>query len=130
MARPTTEQPTNGELNILRVLWELGPSRLSTICEALSRQRKVALTTVATMLKIMKAKRQVKRTITTRGAIWQATLSQEEAGNHCLQNLMNKLFEGSAQKLVVHLLARGNLSAKDQKEIRKLLGARRETTHQ
>lgn len=126
MTRPP---PTNGELTILQVLWKLGPSRLNTICEALSQERKVALTTVATMLKIMKAKGQVKRTIPGRGAMWQATLSQEEAGNHYLQNLMNRLFEGSAQKLVVHLLERGNLSAENQEEIRKLLGARRKTTN-
>ena len=125
MTRATTAQPTPGELNILRVLWESGPSRLSAICAALSDERKVAATTVATMLKIMKRKGQVKRRLTQAGIVWQARLSQTEAGSSMLANLLGAVFEGSAQKLVLHLLERGQLTENDQRQIRELLASNR-----
>ena len=125
MTRATTAQPTPGELNILRVLWESGPSRLSAICAALSDERKVAATTVATMLKIMKRKGQVKRRLSPAGIVWQARLSQTEAGSSMLANLMGAVFEGSAQKLVLHLLERGQLTENDQRQIRELLASNR-----
>ena len=124
MARTGQPYPTDGELAILRVLWRGGPTRLSAICEALSVQRKVAPTTVATMLKIMKRKGQVKRTAGTEGVRWQAVLSQKEAGSSLLANLVHRVFEDSAQQVVLHLLDEGHLSAEDQEEIRRLLTAR------
>jgi Fe2+ or Zn2+ uptake regulation protein len=83
MARKSAEQPTDGELNILSVLWELGPSRLSEIVEALSTERQVAPTTVATMLKIMSRKGQVERVNDGEGIRWQAKLSQGRPGIAC-----------------------------------------------
>ena len=50
MPRPPSTHPTDGELEILRVLWENGTSSLGAICETLRREREVAATTVATML--------------------------------------------------------------------------------
>lgn len=121
MARPSNEHPTNGELSILKVLWEKGPSRLSVIREALSEERKTAPSTVATMLKIMKEKGLVERVSSGTRVVWQARLTQEAAGGGMLQSLMNRLFEGSAQKIVLHLLEGGKLSRKDQEEIRQML---------
>jgi BlaI family transcriptional regulator, penicillinase repressor len=121
MARPGSKHPTEGELAILKVLWEQGPSRLSDICTHLSVDRKPAPSTVATMLKIMKDKGLVQRVSPGTGVAWQAKLTQKEAGGSMLQTLMNQLFEGSAQKVVLQLLEGGKLSRKDQEEIRKLL---------
>ncbi len=121
MARPGSKHPTEGELTILKVLWEQGPARLSDICEHLSGERKPAPSTVATMLKIMKGKGLVERVSPGTGVAWQAKLTQKEAGGSMLQSLMNQLFEGSAQKVVLQLLEGGKLSRKDQEEIRKLL---------
>ena len=125
MARPGNEHPTDGELTILKVLWDRGPSRLSAICDALGDERGTAPSTVATMLKIMSEKGFVERVSADAGVVWEARLSQEEAGNGMLQSLMNRLFEGSAQKVVLHLLEGGKLSRKDQEEIRRMLGAQR-----
>ncbi len=123
MARPSNEHPTNGELTILKVLWDRGPSRLSAIRETLSKERKTAPSTVATMLKIMKEKGLVERVSSGAGVVWEARLTQEAAGGGMLQSLMNRLFEGSAQKIVLHLLEGGKLSRKDQEEIRQMLEA-------
>lgn len=125
MARTRKDQPTDGELKILQILWQRGPSRLSEICEALSQERRVAATTVATMLKIMKGKGQVKRTDTGEGIVWEATLSRKEAGSHYLEHLVDRVFDGSAGKLVLHLLEHQQLSAAEQREIQQLMAARK-----
>ena len=125
MPRPGSKHPTEGELTILKVLWDHGPTRLSAICESLSVKRKTAPSTVATMLKIMKNKGLVKRVASSRRVVWQAELSQEKAGGGMLQSLMNRLFDGSASKVVMHLLEGGDLSQTDQEEIRRLLESRR-----
>ena len=61
MARPPSKEPTDGELEILKVLWEIGPAGLGQIHGALEQRREVATTTVATMLKLMLGKKLVKR---------------------------------------------------------------------
>ncbi len=126
MARKSTEQPTDGELNILNVLWQRGPRRLSEICEALSAQRPVAPTTVATLLKIMSRKGQVERIRDYEGVRWQARLSQRQAGSNLIQRLVERVFEGSTRKLVLHLLEAGHLSAEEQQQISDLLETRQQ----
>ena len=125
MARSGSKHPTDGELAILKVLWEQGPARLSVLCENLGEERKAAPSTVATMLKIMKDKGLVERVSPGTGVVWKAILTQKEAGSGMLQSLMNQLFEGSAQKVVLHLLEGGELTRKDQEEIRKMLATKR-----
>ncbi len=72
MSRPANDQPTDGELEILKLLWELGPAELKQIHAGLQAQRKVANTTVATMLTVMLAKGLVKRKSGPRGYLWSA----------------------------------------------------------
>ena len=72
MARPPSKQPTDGELEILKVLWETGPAGLGQIHAVLQERRGVAITTVATMLKMMLAKEMVEREDGPRGYLWTA----------------------------------------------------------
>jgi predicted transcriptional regulator len=121
MARPASEHPTEGELEILKVLWEVGPSELGPIRAALQRRRPVATTTVATMLKLMLAKGLVQRDDGPRGYVWSAGVSHEAAANTLVGNLLDRLFEGSARRLVAHMIERGKLSAQDREALRRLL---------
>ncbi len=98
---------------------------MSEIGEALSQERRVAATTVASMLKIMKGKGQVKRNDNGEEIVWEATLSQKQAGSHYLEHLVDRVFDGSAGKLVMHLLEEQPLSAAEQQEIQELLAARK-----
>ena len=121
MARPASTQPTDGELEILKVLWASGPVELGQICTALRQHRPVAATTVATMLKVMMTKGLVKRSQGTRGSNWSAKVSQRAATAGLLRKLLDRVFDGSAQRLVEHLLEEGRLSDQDRQEIRRLL---------
>ncbi len=64
MARPPNTQPTDAELEILKVLWEHGPAGLGQIHAAIQERRQVALTTIATTLKTMLGKSLVKAATT------------------------------------------------------------------
>ena len=121
MARPLTPHPTDGELEILRVLWALGSSSLSTICEQLRREREVATTTVATMLRIMQQKGLVKRTGASRTATWSATVTHKTAAKRMVNKLVDHLFDGAADRLVAHMIEGGQLTGKQLKELRTLL---------
>jgi len=80
MARPASVHPTDGELEILRLLWAKGPTALSTLCDAMREEREVATTTVATMLRVMREKGLVKRLGSGRGAQWTAAITPEKDG--------------------------------------------------
>ncbi len=121
MARPTRSQPTDGELEILRVLWDQGPSVLKAICDALRKVRPVATTTVATMLKLMQEKGLVDRSEAARASVYSARVSREAASTSLVRRLMDLVFDGSARRLVTHMLETETLSARDRDEIRRLL---------
>lgn len=123
MARPASTQPTDGELAILKALWSSGSAPLGQVCAALRRQRPVATTTVATMLQVMLAKGLVKRSRGDRGYMWSAKVSQEAAASRLVNKVLDHVFDGSAQRLVAHLLDDGKLSEGDRQEIRRLLAA-------
>jgi BlaI family penicillinase repressor len=122
MARPPNSQPTDGELEILKLLWSEGPSELGRITAALNEDRKVATTTVATMLKVMLDKRLVTRKQGDRGYQWSAKVSRENAEAGLTGKLVDRLFDGSARRLVAHLIEEGQLTAADRREIQQLLG--------
>src|SRR5215218_6918500 len=110
MPRPPSTHPTDGELEILRALWENGPSSLGAVCEALRRQRDVATTTVATMLKVMLEKGLVRRKQAVRGQQWSAAVTQSAAAKSMVGKLVDGVFDGSAGRLAAHLVEAGRLS--------------------
>ena len=123
MARSPTPHPTDGELEILRVLWSQGASSLSTVCEELRREREVATTTVASMLKIMLDKGLVKRTGAARGATWSAAVTHKSAAKRMVGKLVDHLFDGAADRLVAHMIEGGQLTNKQLSELRQLLNS-------
>ena len=125
MARPPSQHPTDGELEILRTLWDRGPSSLSEICESLRQSREVATTTVATILRVMIDKGLVKRKPARRGHKWSAAVTQNAAARSMVGKLVDGVFDGSASRLAVHLVEAGQLSADELTELRKLIDTNR-----
>ena len=121
MARTASEQPTDAELEILHVLWKRGPSGLGTIFQSLRERRPVAKTTVATVLTVMLGKNLVKRSRGNRGYLWSAKVTRQTAADGLVGKLLDRVFDGSANRLVAHLLEAKQLTAKDRKELKRLL---------
>jgi BlaI family penicillinase repressor len=124
MPRPASTQPTDGELEILHALWAAGPMALSALCEALRQERDVAATTVATMLRVMSDKGLVKRAGSGRGATWSAAVSQERTERTMVHRMVERVFDGAADRLVAHLVEGGALSDEQLAELRRLIDER------
>lgn len=123
MARPASQTPTDGELEILRVLWDRGPCSLGDVCTVLREARDVAATTVATMLRLMSDKGLVQRKGEGRTARWTATVTHAAAARSMVGKLVDGIFAGSAQRLVAHLVEGGQLTADELAELRALINA-------
>jgi BlaI family penicillinase repressor len=121
MARPPSTQPTDAELEILKVLWERGPTGLGQVHALIQEQRPVALTTTATTLKTMLSKGLVERASGPRGYRWKAVASRGATVTGLLGKLVEHVFDGSARRLVAHLIEAGTLDDRDRAEIRALL---------
>ncbi len=123
MARQPTKHPTDTELEILQILWDAGPSSLGSICEAMRQNRDVATTTVSTMLKVMNEKGLVRRKDVRgqRGSLWTAAVTRQRAARGMVGKLIDRVFEGSTQKLVAHIINDRKLTDEDRELLRQLL---------
>jgi predicted transcriptional regulator len=123
MARPASQHPTDGELEILRVLWDCGSATLSEVCDALRRERQVATTTVATMLGVMLDKGLVRRKRAARGHQWTAAVTHAAAAKGMVGKLVDGVFNGSAGRLVTHLVEGGKLTDGELADLRTLINS-------
>ena len=125
MARPASKHPTDGELEILRILWANDRCTLSEVCDELRKDRDVATTTVATMLKVMLEKKLVKRKGAGRGYQWSAAVTQDKTAGSMLGKLVEGVFDGSVSRLVAHLVETQKLSETELAELEALVDAKR-----
>jgi predicted transcriptional regulator len=116
-------KPTDAELAILRVLWARGPSTVREVAEAMGREG--AYTTVLKLLQIMTDKGLVRRDESTRTHVYKATASEDQTKRQLVADLLDKVFEGSAAKLVLQALSTRTSSPEEIEEIRKLLDTQR-----
>ncbi|MFN8011311.1 MAG: BlaI/MecI/CopY family transcriptional regulator [Holophagaceae bacterium] len=121
-----TPKPTEGELSILAVLWDRGPSTVRQVFEVLSRERDLGYTTVLKMLQIMQEKGLVERDESERTHVYRARESADATQATLVDDLMARAFGGSAMKLVMHALASKKATKEELAEIRKLLEANHE----
>ena len=114
-------RPTDAELEILTVLWSRGPSTVREVHEAIARRKPAHYTTVLKLMQIMAAKGLVERDESARAHVYQASRPREWTERQVAGDLLDKLFGGSARKLVLGALAARKTSRKELAEIRKLL---------
>ena len=100
-----TPKPTDAELSILRVLWQQGPSTVRDVYEELSRERPMVYTTVLKLMQIMTEKGLVRREELGRAHLYRATQSEVNAQRRLVEDLMDRVFGGSAQQLILHALS-------------------------
>jgi len=121
MGKQKLPRPTDGELEILHVLWERGPSTVRDVHEKLTRSREVGYTTVLKLLQIMIDKGLVARDESQRSHVYRARYKQEQTQRQLVSDLLSRAFGGSAEKLVMQALRTRKVSADQLAEIRKLL---------
>ena len=121
MARKARSQPTNSELEILRVLWQRGPSTVREVYETINQVKATGYTTVLKLMQIMTEKGLVQRDEEQRAHVYEARFEQGETQRQLVGDLLERAFDGSAAKLLMHVLSDQKASAEELSEIRKLL---------
>ena len=121
MPRPVSLHPTEVELQILRILWELGPSPVRAVHARLSADKGTNYSTTVKMLSVMLDKGLVKRDENASPHVYRPAISREAAGKRMVRDLIDKVYEGAAMSLVLHALSASKASLEELAEVRRLL---------
>ena len=119
--RVTTPRPTDGELAILRVLWDRGECTVREVHDELSASSAIGYTTVLKLMQIMTEKGLVERDESERAHVYRPALSEQKTQKQLLADLLDRAFGGSATKLVLQALSTRRTSGTELAEIRSLL---------
>ena len=119
--RNRTRTLTDQELAIMKLVWEREQgATVRDVYEALLAKRKVAYTTVMTMMRILEQKGFLKKSQDERAFVYRPTQPKGQVIGAMVQEFINRVFNGAAEPLLVHLVEDHHLSPKDLEEIAKL----------
>jgi len=121
MARHKSPGPTDRELAILGVLWQRGPSTVRAVHEALGADSPTGYTTTLKLMQIMAEKGLLTRKGAGRQHIYTPAVSEERTQKQVVGEMLEKVFAGSAEKLVMRALDAKKVSPKELKRIREML---------
>ena len=122
MRRRKQQQLTPLELEIMHALWELGSAPVQAVQQALAEGgNKLAYTTVQTMLNVLWRKQKVKRTMVERAFWYEAAVSRQRALATALNDVVTRLFGGSAEALVLSLMETKQITPQTLKKLQEML---------
>ena len=122
MVRPAAKELTQRELEVMHVFWTAGQSTAAEIRDRLAAAgRDLAYTTVATLVRILTEKGFLEQTTTERPFQYRPVRSFEEVSHSILGDLIERLFHGSREQLLVRLLAERRLTAKERAVLEAIL---------
>jgi predicted transcriptional regulator len=101
---------TKLELDLMQVIWRRGASTVAEVQEELEQE--LAYTTVQTMLNILERKGKLQRELRGRAFVYSATVSEQRAGGHALRDLIDRMFGGSSEELVMSLVKTRQINPK------------------
>ncbi len=101
----------------MKIVWERESVTVRDVYEALLIKRKIAYTTIMTMMKILERKKYLKKTQVDRAYVYKAAQPQRKVLGAMVREFVNRVFNGSAEPLLVHLVEEHNLSTEDLQEI-------------
>ena len=114
-------RPTPGEWEILQVLWKLGPSTVRAVHEEIARERPGHYTTTLKLMQILAEKGLVKRDETARAHLYEPAVAREELQGDVVEDLLERVFGGSAAELMQRALARRKPKKGELKELRRMI---------
>jgi BlaI family transcriptional regulator, penicillinase repressor len=129
MTKKSLPRPTEAELELLRVLWNRGPSTVREIHDSLGEEKKTGYTTTLKILQLMAEKGLVKRDESRKSHVYRAVSKPEQTQRQLVRDLSRRAFGGSPGKLVVQALLEQQINADELAEIREILN-KLEAEHQ
>jgi len=130
MGRRATPHATDAELEILQILWHEGPSTVRAVQQALDAIRPTGYTTVLKILQIMTEKDLVERDESERAHVYRAAVTEAEVQEEIVSHMVDRVFAGSASKLVFRALSATGASASELEAIRGMLDKLKEGSHE
>ncbi|TWU58998.1 Methicillin resistance regulatory protein MecI [Rubripirellula tenax] len=121
MARHVSSQPTEVELQILRILWNDGPSIARHVHDSLQAFKQTTYSTTVKMLSVMMDKGLLKRDDDAKPQVYRAAAPQQRTQKRMLGDLIDKVYDGSAAALMLHALSSKKATAEELQEIREML---------
>ena len=115
--RKSQQQLTPLELQIMNVLWDVGPSNVQSVQEKLTGSPKLAYTTVQTMLNVLHRKRRVRRRLRGRAYDYAPVLTREKAASSAIGDMIERLFGGSVDGLLMSLVKNEQLDPTKLQEL-------------
>jgi predicted transcriptional regulator len=109
MGKRKKETLTKLELQIMQVIWKSGPSNVNAVQAGLEQQ--LAYTTVQTMLNILERKGKLKRKLKGRAYEYSAAVTEANASGHAVRDLIDRMFGGSSEELVMSLIKTRQIDA-------------------
>jgi predicted transcriptional regulator len=123
MPRKPSKTYTDKELEIMRVIWELGEATTKQIQEKLPGNRHY--NSVLTIIRVLERKGHLTYRVDGKAHVYRARQSQKKARNRVLAHLIKQVFSGSPASLVLHLVETGDLTEEDLQEVRQKMGQRK-----
>jgi predicted transcriptional regulator len=117
------------ELKIMQVIWSEGPSNVLDVQKCLSSSDDLAYNTVQTMLNILHRKGRVKRTLDGRAYVYRTTASREKVLGLAVRDLVERMFGGSAEELVMSLIKNRQVDLKTIEDLSQKLAAEQWSEH-
>ena len=121
MARQDIPQPTDTELTILGILWDNGPSTVRQVNDAMNQTKATGYTTTLKLMQIMTEKGLLLRDESQFKHIYRPAISEEKTQTKLIGDLLQRVFSGSAEKLVMRALSAKKVSAKELTKIKRIL---------
>jgi predicted transcriptional regulator len=100
------------ERRIMRVLWDEGRGNVQKVLQGLAGEPQLAYTTIQTTLNVLHRKGKVKRKLVGRAFEYSAAVSQEAADSHAIKDILQKVFRGSVDDLLLSLVRSKHLDAR------------------
>jgi predicted transcriptional regulator len=113
--------PTEQELEILKIVWRLKRATVREVYETLLEHRRIAYTTVMTMMNILERKGHLRKQREAKAYVYAATRPQRQVVGKMVREFVDRVFNGSASPLLVHLVEDRKLSEDERRELRRAL---------
>ncbi len=123
--KPKRSVPTDQELEILKVIWQRGQASVREVYNDLLKQREIAYTTVLTMMGILERKGHLQKKRGERAYVYSPVESQDETQQRMVKEFVDRVFNGSAGPLLVHLVADSAISKEELAEVESLVKQKR-----
>lgn len=115
---------TPHELEIMQIVWDRPEVTVRDVYEELRQRRKVAYTTVMTLMQILEKKGHLRKSTAERRHVYKAARPRRQTVSALLKDFLDRVFNGSVKPLLVHLVSEGRLSKSEIEELRELLKER------